>query len=113
MAVDVANSWSLIERHPCASLPIPNLHLAPISFCLFVFKKCVFIWLHQVVVAACGIEFPDEGWNLNPLHWECRVLATVPPGKSLYFLFNVAHSQATSFPLGGIVFWTLNLLGNH
>ena len=25
----------------------------------------------------------DQGLNLAPLHWECRVLATGPPGKSL------------------------------
>ena len=31
----------------------------------------------------CGIEFPDQGVNLDPLHWECRVLATGPSGKSL------------------------------
>ena len=33
------------------------------------------------LVAACGIWFPDQGSNLGPLHWECRVLATGPPGK--------------------------------
>ena len=26
---------------------------------------------------------PDQGSNLGPLHWELRVLATGPPGKSL------------------------------
>ena len=34
---------------------------------LFLFKK-IFIWLCQVLVAACGIEFPDWGLNLGPLH---------------------------------------------
>ena len=33
-------------------------------------------------MAACGIYFPDQGSNLGPLHWECRVLATGPPGQS-------------------------------
>ena len=32
---------------------------------------------------ACGIQFPDQGLNPGPLHWELRVLTTVPPGKSL------------------------------
>ena len=32
--------------------------------------------------AACGIKFPDQGANLDPLHWECRVLATEPLGES-------------------------------
>ena len=29
-----------------------------------------------------GIKFPDQGSNLGPLHWECGILATGPPGKS-------------------------------
>ena len=37
----------------------------------------------ELLVAACGIYFPDQGSNLGPLHWEHRVLSTVPPGKSL------------------------------
>ena len=31
---------------------------------------------------ACGIEFPDQGSNPSPLHWECGVLPSGPPGKS-------------------------------
>ena len=41
----------------------------------------------KLLVAACGIYFPDQGWNPGPLHWKCRVLATGPPGKSLHSLF--------------------------
>ena len=37
----------------------------------------------ELLVAACGIKFPDQGWNLDPLHLECRVLAAGPSGKSL------------------------------
>ena len=45
-----------------------------------------FIWLPQVLFAACGIQFPDQGLNLGPLYWEHRVLATGPSGKSsIYF----------------------------
>ena len=64
----------------------------------------LFIWLHQVLiaacgifslhcsiqdflVAACGIQFPDQGLNRGPLHYECRVLAAGPPGKSLFLSF--------------------------
>ena len=36
-----------------------------------------------LLVVACEIQFPDQGSNLGPLHWEFRVLATGPPGKSL------------------------------
>ena len=39
--------------------------------------------------AACGIQFPVQGSNLGPLHWEVRVLATGPPGKSWDQLFCV------------------------
>ena len=47
------------------------------------FKKYYFfIWLLRFLVtprehldAACRIYFPDQGWNLGPLHWECRILA--------------------------------------
>ena len=33
-------------------------------------------------VAACGIQFPDQGLDLGPLHWECGVIAIGPPEKS-------------------------------
>ena len=53
----------------------------PSSFLFLIFLFIyLFIWLHQVLVAACG--FPDQGSNPGPLHWECRVFATGPPGKS-------------------------------
>ena len=45
------------------------------------------IWLHQVLVAACGIEFPDQGSNPGLLHWKQGALATGPPGKSQPFIF--------------------------
>ena len=32
-----------------------------------------------------AIEFSDQGSNLGPLHWECGVLLTGPPGKSLEY----------------------------
>ena len=35
-------------------------------------------------VVACGTQFPDQEWNLGPLHWEHRVLATGSPEKSLF-----------------------------
>ena len=37
----------------------------------------------ELLVAACGIYFPDQGSNLGLLHGEPRVLATGPAGKSL------------------------------
>ena len=35
------------------------------------------------LVAACGMYFPNQGLIPGPLHWECGVLATGPPGNSL------------------------------
>ena len=35
-----------------------------------------------VLVAACGIYFPDQGLNSTPLHWEAGVLATGAQEKS-------------------------------
>ena len=43
----------------------------------------LFIWLFLALAAACGIKFPDQGLNPGTLHWEHRVLAAGPPGKSL------------------------------
>ena len=34
------------------------------------------------LVAAYGVQFPDQGWNPGPLHLEHGVLDTGPPGKS-------------------------------
>ena len=63
------------------------------SIVVMIFNIYVFIWLHQVLVTACrifswgiqllsaecGIQFPDQGSNPGPLHWEHKVLATGPP----------------------------------
>ena len=35
------------------------------------------------LAVACGIQFPEQGWNQGPQHCEGRVLVTGPPGKSL------------------------------
>ena len=35
------------------------------------------------LVAACRIQFPDQGWNPGPLHWQHGVLTTGPPDKTL------------------------------
>ena len=49
----------------------------------------LFIWLCWVLVVAHGIQFPVQGSNLGPLHWEHRILVTGPTGKSpfAYFFF--------------------------
>ena len=47
----------------------------------------IFVATFQLLVVACGVSFPDQGSNPGPLHWECRVLTTGPPGKSLHGIF--------------------------
>ena len=37
----------------------------------------------ELLVVACGIQFPHWGLNPGPLHWEHRVSATGPAEKSL------------------------------
>ena len=68
-----------------ASFPTENQELS----CNFFFQEYLFgcsrSQLQNVgsLVEARGIQFPDQGLNLGPLHWEHRILATEPPGKSL------------------------------
>ena len=57
------------------------------------FILILFIWLHQVLVAACEILFPDQGLNLGLLHWELRVLATGPREKSPKLFFKIKSIQ--------------------
>ena len=45
-------------------------------------QQSSFFWLHRVLVVACGIQVPQQGWNPAPLYQEQRVLATGPPGNS-------------------------------
>ena len=66
----------------------------------FLLKKYFFIWLSRVLVAAyrllvaaCGIQFPDKASNLGPLHWQHEASAPGPPGKSpSLFLFSTISS---------------------
>ena len=39
-------------------------------------------WHARSLVVACRIQFPDQGSNPGPLHWDRGVLATRPPGMS-------------------------------
>ena len=54
----------------------------------------LFIRLHQALVVACGIWFPDQELNPGPLHWEHGVLATEPLGKSQDGLLFIVYSCA-------------------
>ena len=51
-------------------------------YCFLNILKNLFIYLTAWGLS-CGMLFLDQGLNPGPLHWEHRVLATGPPGKSL------------------------------
>ena len=63
-----------------------------------IFVLCCGMW--DLLVAACGIWFPDQGSNLGPLRWEHGVKGTGPPGKSC----------TVSLALTGGVFYTWLLI---
>ena len=46
------------------------------------------------IVATCGLQFPDQGLNLAPLHGEFRVSDTGQPGKSSEEQFYVTKARA-------------------
>ena len=47
----------------------------------------VLVVARKLLVVPCGIKFPHQESNLGSPHWECGVLATEPPGKSLNSVF--------------------------
>ena len=48
------------------------------------------------LVVASGIWLPAQGSNSGCLHWEHGVLATEPPGKSLFCAFGEQATEAGS-----------------
>ena len=40
----------------------------------------------ELFVMACGIQFPQQGLNLGPLHWECVVLATIEVPDIIFYI---------------------------
>ena len=71
------------EYFPCLCFTFNFLRLLNINYLFKYFHFLIFIWLYQVLAAACGIQFPDQGMNVGPLHWEHAVLATGAPRKCL------------------------------
>ena len=39
----------------------------------------------ELLVAVCGIYFPDQGSNPRPLHWELGVVTPEPPTELIFF----------------------------
>ena len=48
-----------------------------VYFCFFIYSVFLFF------LRLAGSQFPNQGLDLWPLHWECQVLTTGPPGESL------------------------------
>ena len=112
--------WILDPGRPGLCLPLPTrpLHAPPFTHspCLFAlwpsqlytaFFSPIFIWPRWVLVATCGI-FSCGMWTpscsrwdlvswpgIGPLHWECGVTATRPPGRSLHCFHSLADGCST------------------
>ena len=86
----------------------------PNDFYLFVLKY-VFIWLLRFLVVGCGIsslwhigslvaargiQVPEQGSNPGPMHWKCGVLATGPPWKPPAFASTSNISVFNSIGVG-------------
>ena len=61
----------------------------------------VFFWLRHA-----GSQFPDQGLNPCPLHWEHKILTTGPPGKPLVF----EYWKQNKFPQVMIFYYDFCLL---
>ena len=98
----IRSSELLLKRSKFESLyPLPS---ESSTFILYFFVVMyLFIWLCWVLVVACGILFPGQELNPDPLRWERGVSATGPPGKAgeLYFRWVVreSHSGEVTFKL--------------
>lgn len=93
------------------------LHIGFLVFILFFFKKIylfgwarsqllhvesaelsVFITVSELLAAACGILFPNQGLKLDPLSWEWGVFVTGPPGQSLGSQFTTGVAEKNLMP---------------
>ena len=105
---------------PRAYSPWP-LGYSPLAF----LSSFFYIWLLQVLlaahgifsckllVAACGIWFSDQGSNLVPLHWECGLLATGPPGKSPHSILLGPRSSSSLHFFFPLSVFSLPSCGTH
>ena len=59
----------------------------------FSFLKYLFIWLHLALDAACGIYFPDQGWNPDSLLWKSWVLTPDYQGSPLDSFLNYSCKE--------------------
>ena len=69
----------------------------------------LFIWMHWVLVVIQDLVH-DQGSNLDPMHWECWVLATGPPGKSPQHLFQLVILTVLVRAVDDPLTWPLSLV---
>ena len=77
-------------------------------FNIYLFGCWVFIVAFKLSAVACGIQFPDQGLNLSPQHWEFRVLATGPPESPIDFFLCVFLEFYWAYSNHGLQYEPLN-----
>ena len=45
-------------------------------------RDLVFFVARELLAVTCEMQFPDQGWNPGPLHWEHRASDSGTPGRS-------------------------------
>ena len=70
----------------------PGLHCSMWDLCCSMWDLCCGMWDLQLQ-HACGIQFPDQRLNPDPLHWEHGVLPTGPLGKFLFLNFRIVYTE--------------------
>ena len=76
-----------------------NIYMASLGLNCSTWESMVFITAWRIV-GACGIKFPDQVLNPDPIHWEHRVLATGPPGKSPGLFLEMDADYTSMCPVG-------------
>ena len=76
-----SSNVSLGSRGPSWSLQLERAAPTTRDF-TYLYSNLLFILL-VTTAWLVGSLFPNQGLNLGPLQWECRVLTTRKPGKSL------------------------------
>lgn len=75
----VSKQWKGI----CYSIQLCSLGTMTIHFFFNLLICLLFIWLQQVLAAACGTWFPDQRFSPCPLNGRVEFLATGPPVRSV------------------------------
>ena len=97
-----SHSFSLLKKILCIYLSASGLSCR---------MQGLLVAAFELLVATCGIQFPDQGSNRGRLHWELRVLATGLPGKAQRSLFSWSTLLFSCIPKSHIN--AFSLIGDH